>query len=116
MIRTSGLIWWIRFPVAVYMAAKSVPLPPVPQVGVSFLPLTVAGRGSFLMSIAATSGFDLYRLAMSCQAAVNFAAGQLSLYHRPLLSLSAQHQPPNSMWQFGMTISPAPVRAATQAS
>ena len=53
---------------------------------------------------------------MFCQAAVNFAAGQLSLYHRPLLSLPAQHQPPNSMWQFGMTISPAPVSAATQAS
>ena len=68
------------------------------------------------MSIAATSQLDLYRLAMSCQAAVNFAAGQLSLCHRPLLSLSAQHQPPNSMWQFGITISPAPVSAATQAS
>lgn len=99
-----------------YMAAKSVPLPPVPQVGVSFLPSTVAGRGSSLMSIAATSGLDAYRFAMFCQAAVNFAAGQLSLYYRPLLSLSAQHQPPNSMWQFGMTISPAPVSAATQAS
>src|ERR671937_2722729 len=116
MIRTSGLISWITFPVAVYMAAKSVPLPPVPQVGDSFLPLTVAGRGSFLMSIAATSRLDLYRLAMFCQAAVNFAAGQLSLYHRPLLSLPAQHQPPNNIWQFGTTISPAPVSAATQAS
>lgn len=116
MIRTSGLIWWIRFPVAVYMAAKSVPLPPIPQVGDSLVPPTVADRGSFLMSIAATSRLDLYRRAIFCQAAVNFAADQLSLYHRPLLSSSAQHQPPNSMWQFGMTISPAPVSAATQAS
>src|SRR5215831_12603354 len=97
MIRTSGLIWWIRFPVAAYRAAKSVPLPPVPQVGNRLTPPTVAGRGSFLRSIAATSGLDLQRRAMSCQAAVNFAAGQLSLYHRPLLSLPAQHQPPNSM-------------------
>ena len=58
MIRTFGLIWWMRFPVAVSRAAKSVLLPPTPQVGDNFLPPTVAGRGSFLMSIAATSGLD----------------------------------------------------------
>ena len=72
--------------------------------------------GSFMMSIPATSGFDAYRAAMSCQAAKNFAAGQRSLNHRPLPSLSEQHQPASSVWQLGMTIRPAPVSASTQAS
>ena len=106
---------WMRFPVAVYIAAKSVRRPS-PQVGVSVRQPTRAGRGSFLRSIAATSGFAAYRVAMSCQAAVNAAAGQLSLYQSPLRSSFAQHQPADSMWQFGMTMRPAPVSAATQAS
>jgi hypothetical protein len=48
------------------------------------------------MSIAATSGFEAYRLVIFCQAAVNFAAGQRSLNHRPLVSPSLQHQPKSS--------------------
>ncbi len=64
--------------------------------GLSTCPPTFAGRGSFLMSIAATSGLEAYRLVMFCQAAVNFAAGQRSLNHRPLLSLLLQHQPKSS--------------------
>ena len=76
----------------VYMAAKSV-WSPVPQVGSRTRPPTVAWRGSFLMSIAATSGFEAYRLVMFCQAAVNCVACQRSLNHRPLVSSLAQHQP-----------------------
>ena len=97
------------------MAAKSV-WPPAPQAGLSFCPPTIASRGSFLMSIAATSGLDLYRLAMACQAAVNFWAGKRSLNHRPLLSSLLQHQPKSSRWQLGMTIRPLSVSALTQAS
>jgi len=69
-----------------------------------------------MMSTAATRGFDAYRAAMSRQAAKYFAAGQRSLNHRPLSSLSEQHQPASSVWQLGMTIRPAPVSASTQAS
>ena len=68
------MIWWIRFPTDVYMAAKSV-RPPVPHAGLSSCPPTFAAWGSFLMSIAATSGLEAYRLVMSCQAAMNFWAG-----------------------------------------
>ena len=103
------------FPTEVYMAAKSA-WPPVPQVGVITCPPTFAGRGSFLMSIAATSGLDAYRLAIVCQAAVNFWAGKRSLNHRPLLSSLVQHQPKSSRWQLGMTIRPWSVSALTQAS
>ena len=105
----------MRLPAAVYIAAKSVRFPR-PQVGVSVRHPTRAGRGSFLMSIAATSGCDTYRVAMSCQAAVNASAGQWSLYQSPLRSSFEQHQPASSMWQLGMTMRPAPVSAATQAS
>ena len=69
-----------------------------------------------MMSMPATRGFAWYRAAMSCQAARNVAAGQRSLNHRPLPSASEQHQPGSSMWQFGMTMRPAPVSASTQAS
>ncbi len=68
------------------------------------------------MSIAATSELDTYRVAMSCQAATNAAAGQRSLYQRPFWSSPEQHQPAQSMWQLGMTMRPAPVSAATHAS
>ncbi len=105
----------MRFPTVVYMAATSV-LSPVPQVGVRTRPPTVARRGSFRMSIAATSGFGAYLAAISCQAATNSRADQRSLNHRPLLSASEQHQPASSMWQLGMTMRPAPVSASTQAS
>ena len=57
MISRSALTWWIRFPTVVCMAAKSV-CAAVPHAGLSAWPPTVACRGSFLMSIAATSGFD----------------------------------------------------------
>jgi len=97
------------------MAATSV-LSPVPQVGVRTRQPTRARLGSFMMSIPAASGFSWYRAAMSCQAAKNFAAGQRSLNHRPLPSFSEQHHPGLSMWQFGMTMRPAPVSASTQAS
>src|SRR5580698_4842119 len=100
MISAFGANWWIMFPTEVYMAAKSV-WPPVPQVGLSTCPPTFADRGSFLMSIAATSGFEAYRLAMACQAAVNFCAGKRSLNHSPLVSTSVQHQPKSSRWQLG---------------
>ena len=115
MISRCGLTSWMRLPTAVYMAAISV-AGPVPQVGVRTRPPTRDRRGSFMMSIPATSGLALYRAAMSCQAAKYFAAGQRSLNHRPLSSLSEQHQPASSMWQLGMTIRPAPVSASTQAS
>src|SRR5579862_6121064 len=100
MMSGSGLIAWIRFPAWVYMAAKSA-WSPVPHDGSTSFPPTVAGRGSFLMSIAATRGFDAYLVAMSCQPEKNFVAGQLSLNHKPLLSASAQHQPRKSRWQLG---------------
>ena len=69
-----------------------------------------------MRSIAATRGFDAYRAAMFCQAAKYFAAGQRSLNHMPLSSLSEQHQPASSVWQLGLTIRPASVSASTQAS
>ena len=97
------------------MAATSV-LGRVPQVGVSTRQPTVARRGSFMMSMAATSGLARYRAAMSCQAAKNLPAGQRRLYHRPFSSSSEQHHPGSRMWQFGMTMRPSPVSAWTQAS
>src|SRR5579864_7112524 len=115
MISRCGLIWWIRFPTDVYMAAKSV-WSPVPHVGLSSCPPTFAERGSFLISIAATSGLEAYRLVMFCQATVNVWAGYRSLNHRPLVSLLLQHQPKSSRWQLGMTIRPLSVSALTQAS
>jgi hypothetical protein len=105
----------MRFPTAVYIAARSV-LGRLPQVGVRTRQPTLVRLGSFMMSIPATSGFDLYRAAMSCQTAKNFLAGQRSLNHRPLASPSEQHQPGSSVWQLRMTMRPAPVSASTQAS
>src|SRR5689334_12349359 len=89
MISTSGLTWWMRFPTAVYMAAMSV-RGLLPQVGVRTRQPTRVRRGSFMMSIAATSGLDAYRAAMSRQAAKNRSAGQRSLYHNPLPSSAEQ--------------------------
>ena len=105
----------MRFPTAVYMAAMSV-AGPVPQFGVRTRPPTRDRLGSFMMSIPATRGFDANRAAMACQAAKNSPAGQRSLNHRPLSSLSEQHQPASSVWQLGMTMRPASVSASTQAS
>src|SRR5215471_16564827 len=79
-------------PTVLYMTAKSV-WPPAPHAGLSTCPPTFAGRGSFLMSIAATSGLEAYRLVMLCQAAVNFWGGKRSLNQRPLLTSLGQHQP-----------------------
>ena len=115
MISTCGLIWWMRFPAVAYMAAMSV-LGLVPQVGVRTRQPAVVRRGSFMMSMAATSGFAWYRAAMSCQAAKNFVAGQRRLYHRPLPSSSEQHHPGSRMWQFGITMRSSPVSACTHAS
>jgi len=115
MISRCGLTSWMRLPTAVYIAAISVP-GPVPQVGVRTRPPTRDRLGSFMMSIPATSGSALYRSAIDCQAAKNFAAGQRSLNHMPLSSRSEQHQPASRVWQLGMTIRPAPVSASTQAS
>jgi hypothetical protein len=56
MISTCGLISWMRSPTVVYMAATSV-LGLVPQVGVRTRQPAVVRRGSFMMSMAATSGF-----------------------------------------------------------
>src|ERR1700753_280158 len=116
MISRSGSMACSRLPVAVYRAATSVAGSPLPQVGVSARPPTVVRRGSLYRSAAATRGLAAYRVTIVVQAAVNFAAGQLSLYQSPFRSSSEQHQPPNSWVQLRTTISPAPVRAATQAS
>src|ERR1700677_83426 len=115
MISTSGLISWMRLPALVYMAAMSG-LGPVPQVGVRMRQPADVRRGSFMMSMAATSGFGWYRAAMFCQAAKNVLAVQRLLYHRPLPSSDEQHQPASRMWQLGMTMRPASVSAWTQAS
>ena len=50
-------------PGRVYMAARSV-VRPLPQAGVRIRRPTLDRRGSFMMSIPATSGLDLYRAAM----------------------------------------------------
>src|ERR1700722_4537581 len=115
MISTFGLCCWIRFPTEVYMTAISVGFLS-PHVGVTVWPPTTDGRGSFLMSIPATSELDAYRCAMVCQALLNLSGPKWSLYHRPLWSLSEQHQPKSSRWQLGMTISPWSVSALTQES
>src|SRR5579875_3916420 len=116
MTSRSGSMLCSRLPVAVYIAATSVAGSPLPQVGVRARPPTVVRRGSLYRSTAATRGLAAYRVTIVTQAAVNFSAGQLSLYQSPLRSSSEQHQPPNNWVQLGMTTSPAPVRAATQAS
>src|ERR1700761_9716653 len=116
MISGSGSMRCSRLPVAVYMAATSVAGSPLPQVGARVRPPTVVRRGSLYRSTAATRGLAAYRVTILVQAAVNFPAGQLSLYQSPFPSSSEQHQPPNNWVQLRMTTSPAPVRAATQAS
>src|SRR6266516_1493019 len=97
MISASGSRWWIRLPICWYINRKSVPVLPSPHVGVRTVPPIVAFLGSFLTSYAATSGLCANAVAMVCHAAWKRLAGQLSLYHRPLLSAVEQHQPPNSM-------------------
>jgi hypothetical protein len=115
MISGCGLISWMRFPTVVYMAAKSVSSP-VPQVGVEDPAAHGRLTGSFLMSIAATSPFDLYRSVMSCQAAVNFPAGQ-RLVVPQAIAVSVRAAPAEvSRWQLGMTMRPSSVSARTQAS
>ena len=99
----------------VYMAARSV-VRPLPHAGVRIRRPTLDRRGSFMMSIPATSGLDLYRAASRCQVAKNLPAGQRSLNHKPCSSSSAQHQPGSKVWQLRMTTRPAPVSASTQAS
>src|SRR5690348_13619872 len=96
MISTSGLTAWMRFPTAVYMAAMSV-RGLRPQVGVSTRQPTRVRRGSFMMSIAATSGLDAYLAAIPCQAAKNRSAGQRSLYQMPLWSSAEQQFPVTKM-------------------
>ena len=50
------------------------------------------------------------------QVAANVLADQLELYHSPLASVSEQHWPWNSRWQFGMTAIPACTRSATRSA
>src|SRR6266516_668052 len=97
MISASGSRWWLRLPICWYINRKSVPVLPSHHVGVRTAPPLVAFLGSLLMSQAATSGLPANAVAMFCHAVWIRVAGQVSLYHRPLLSAVEQHQPPKSM-------------------
>src|SRR6266851_2597852 len=62
-----------------------------------------------------TSGVEANAAATVSQPLVKAEGGQLLFHHSPFPSDSEQHHPRNSRWQLGMTMSPAPVRACTQA-